>query len=535
LQFTNFIGFIAVAFSYSLWVRKITIFVSSLAIHPMKVFTCKQIQSIDAYTIENEPIHSIDLMERAALELFKWIVKKFRSINPVYIFSGPGNNGGDGVAIGRMLHQIGYDVKVFVLSAKKYSPDLTVNIQRLINMGLYPVTISSKEDFPDFFHGALIIDSLFGSGLSKPLSGIAADLVDHINNSGCQVVSIDIPSGLFGEENPYPSKNPVINASVTLTLQFPKLSFFFAENDQHVGDWSIIDIGLHPQAIHQTESPFTYVDRDLIKGIIKPRHKFQHKGNFGHCLIIAGSYGMLGAAVLSTRACLRAGAGLVNVHVPRQGVPVLQTSVPEAIVQVDDNEWIITGIDNPDTFSTIGIGPGIGKNTRTQMGIFNLLSISKCPLVIDADGLNIISLLPDMLDHLPLNSILTPHVGEFDRLFGKSDCAFSRLSLAIKKANELNVVIVIKGAYSQVVCPNGKVFFNSTGNPGMSTAGSGDVLTGIITSLVGQGYSSVDAALAGAFLHGLAGDIAADAKGQQSVLASDIIDYLDEAFLLIDK
>ncbi len=501
----------------------------------MKVFTCKQIQSIDAFTIENEPILSVDLMERAALELFKWIVKKYRNTNSIYIFSGPGNNGGDGVAIGRMLHQIGYDVKVFVLSATKYSPDLNLNIPRLINVGLHPVTIGSKEDFPNFSIGSLIIDCLFGSGLSKPLSGIAADLVAHINKSSCHIVAIDIPSGLFGEENPYPNKNPVIKATNTLTLQFPKLSFFFAENYQFVGQWHIIDIGLHPKAIEQTDTPFVYVDRNLINEIIKPRKKFQHKGNFGHCLLIVGNYGMLGAAVLSAKSCLRAGAGLVNVHVPRQGVSVLQTKVSEAIVQVDENDWFFTGIDDCEKFDAIGVGPGIGKESRTQMGLIKLLSISKCPLVIDADGLNILSQLPDMLGHLPPNSILTPHVGEFDRLFGKSDCAFSRLSLAIKKANELNVVIVIKGAYSQVVCPNGKVFFNSTGNPGMATAGSGDVLTGIITSFIGQGYSSVYAALAGVFLHGLAGDIATKAKGQQSVLASDIIDYLGDAFLLIDK
>ena len=501
----------------------------------MKVFSSSQIRKIDSYTIENEPINSIDLMERAAFELFKRIVQLQNSSKPIFIFSGPGNNGGDGAAISRMLAEVGYNVNFFLLASEKYSPDLLINVERLKKIGINPISIKSGDDFPNLEGNEVIIDSLFGSGLSKPLGGVAEELVTHINKSLCTVFSIDSPSGLFGEENPFPNTHQVVRANVTLTLQFPKLSFFFSENSGFVGNWQIVDIGLHPQAIAQTETPFSYIDFDYVQKILKTRGKFQHKGAFGRCLIIAGSYGMLGASVLCTKACLRSGSGLVHVHLPTQGVPVMQTAVPEAIVQTDENGWYFTGIDDCSGFDAVAIGPGIGQESHTQMGLFRLLSIAKVPLVIDADGLNILAQYPEMLNHLPANSILTPHVGEFDRMFGKSQCDYDRLMLAIKKANELNVIIIIKGAHTRIFCPDGKVFFNSTGNPGMATAGSGDVLTGIITSLAGQGYSPVEAAISGVFIHGLAGDLAAQAKGHASLLASDIIDFMDQAFLCLAK
>jgi NAD(P)H-hydrate epimerase len=499
----------------------------------MKIFTCKQIQSIDAFTIEHEPILSIDLMERAANNLFRWIVANYPYAGSVAIFLGQGNNGGDGAAIGRMLFQTGYNVSFYILDSSRYSPNLRINLKRLTDLGIKPILINTSNDFPSFDKDALIIDSLFGSGLSKPIEGIAAHLISNINNSDCQVVSIDIPSGLFGEENPFPNCNPVVNATYTLTLQFPKLCLFFSENYSYVGQWHIIDIGLHPKVIEQSYTPYSLIDKYLIKKILLIRKKFQHKGNFGNCLLVAGSFGMLGAAALCAKACLKAGAGLVNVHIPRIGYSVLHNSLPEAIVQVDENDLFFTNIPEFSKFTSIGFGPGVGIELGSKVGLQNILLNAKCPLIIDADGLNIIAQWPELLSLLPQNTIITPHVGEFRRLFGDSDCESSRLKIAIEESKKHNIIIVIKGAHTQVVCPNGEVFFNSTGNPGMATAGSGDVLTGIITSLVGQGYSSVDAAIAGTFIHGLAGDLAAEDKGQQALMASDIINYLDKAFLYI--
>jgi NAD(P)H-hydrate epimerase len=502
----------------------------------MKIFTSEQIRYIDANTIKLEPIISVDLMERAAIGLMRWLVINYSPEYPFLIFVGPGNNGGDGLALARLLTSVGFDTKVFLITSSNYSVDHQTNLNRLINQDIInPSYISSYSDFPIIPENAIIIDSLFGSGLTRNLNGVAAELVNYINSSNNHVVSVDIPSGLFSEENPATNSQSVIRADITLTIQFPKLSFFFPENLQYVGKWIAINIDLHPKVIEETSTQFHYIDNEDVKCFYPTRDKFAHKGNFGHCLLIAGSYGMLGAAILSTNACIRAGAGLVTIHIPRLGYSVLQHSIPEALVNVDDNDWYFTGISSLSKYSAIGVGPGLGKESKTITGLKTLLSQVNCPLVIDADGLNILAKIPEMLNILPENSILTPHVGEFKRLFGKSESGYVRLKVALEMASKYKVIILLKGAFSQVVCPNGKVFFNSTGNPGMASGGSGDVLTGIITSLLGQGYSPADAALFAVYLHGKAGDIAAQKIGQSSLKASDIIDCLGDAFLTLNN
>jgi NAD(P)H-hydrate epimerase len=502
----------------------------------MKVFCCNQIKEIDRFTIEQEPIASIDLMERAALGLMRFFAVNYSSEHPIFIFSGTGNNGVDGVALARLLVSIGYDVKLFILYADSYSDDNRINIDRLIEQGVInPIFIKSINDITNIPRNAIIVDALFGSGLTRPLLGLAAEVVNFINSSECLVVSIDIPSGLFGEENPFPNTNPVINANRTLTLQFPKLSFFFADNFRNVGQWNIIDIGLHPQAISKTDTPYYYIDNNLLRSVLKPRLKYSHKGNFGHCLIVAGSKGMMGAAVLCARSCLRAGAGLVTVHIPKVGYSILQQSVPEAIFQVDDNDNFFSNAPFSSKFTSIGIGPGLGKDEVSITGFRNLIREAKNPIVIDADGLNILASSPDLLELIPENSILTPHIGEFSRLFGEQSSGRKRLNVAIAMAAKYRIIIVVKGAHTRIVCPDGKVFFNSTGNPGMATAGSGDVLTGIISSLLGQGYSAVSACIIGVFLHGLAGDIAAKRFGESSLTATDITNCIGEAYLNMES
>ena len=500
----------------------------------MKVFSTNQIRQIDRSTIETEPIHSIDLMERASNSLCGWIVKNVSSSKKIYIFAGPGNNGGDGLALARMLVDIGYSLYVFTLDAPSYSVDYQTNLARLNAQGIVtPYLIKGSIDFPDIDKNTLVVDALFGSGLSRSLSGVAAVLIEYINEKSSKTIAIDIPSGLFGEENPSPNNNPVIKAHITLTLQFPKLSFFFPENNRFVGDWKVLPIGFSDNVIKTTPTPYFYTDESIVFPILKRRNKFSHKGIFGHSLIVAGSYGMMGAAVLSSSACIKSGSGLVTVHVPKVGYKILQQSLPEVMVDIDENEYSISNIVALPKYSSIGLGPGIGKSPLMVKCLSKLLKEVKSPLLIDADGLNILSGNSELMDNIPFMTIITPHPGEFDRLFGRSESGYNRLMVAIKESSSRNIIIVLKGAYTQVVCPNGNVFFNSTGNPGMAAAGSGDVLTGIITSLLGQGYDPESSAILGVYIHGLSGDLASQNRSEESLSASDIIVYLGDAFKLI--
>ena len=497
----------------------------------MKLFSTSQIRDIDRFTIENEPVASINLMERAADAIFRCFAENISSNNRIVVFVGQGNNGGDGLALARMLVDAGYWVDVYLLEYSTCSTDCQQNLKRLINQGIVkPCIINNESDFPTIDCSSIIVDALFGSGLTKPLSGISAKLVDSINKCKAKIISIDIPSGLFGDENPFPIDNSIIKASITLTLQFPKLSFLFAENNKYVGQFIVLPIGLNAQAINSTPTPYIYIDSSIIASIIKTRTSFSHKGDYGHCLIIAGSKGMMGAAVLASSACIKSGSGLVTAHVPKIGYSILQQSIPEVMVDEDIDEQFFSSISSISKYSAIAIGPGLGKSKVTVQGFTNFIGEVKTPLIIDADGLNILAENSKLFVLIPPLTIITPHPGEFDRLFGSCNSGYIRLMKAIEIAAKYNIVIVLKGAFTQVICPDEKVYFNSTGNPGMATAGSGDVLTGIITSFRGQGYDPVSSSILGVYLHGLAGDIAAGKKGVNSIIASDIINYLGDAF-----
>lgn len=497
----------------------------------MKIFKCSQVKTIDAYTIAHEPISSIDLMERAATKLFHHIVAKYPYAKCFAVYAGPGNNGGDGVALARMLAQIGYHVKLHILGSANYSSDIQVNIKRLEMQGVVtPNYILNESDFPASDPDTIVIDALFGSGLSRPLDGVAAKLVDHINSLSSAVVAIDIPSGLFGEDNPSPNPNPVVKASFTLTLQFTKLSFIFPENEKFVGKWAVVDIGLHRKIIEEEFTPYIYVDFEIVKQHYTPRGIFSHKGTFGHALIIAGSRGMMGASTLSVNACLRAGAGLVTAHIPQVGYSIMQSQAPEALVQLDEDTNHFSKVHDITKYSAVAVGPGIGQDEITVNAFRNLIGSVNIPIVIDADGLNILSKHKDLLDLLPANTILTPHVGEFNRLFGHASSGCKRLILAIEMAAKYNVIIVVKGAFTQVVCPSGMVYVNSTGNAGLATGGSGDVLTGIIAGLLAQGYSPESACVVGVYIHGLAADLVAQSVSQTSMVATDLLCYIGKAF-----
>lgn len=465
----------------------------------MKILSIDKIREADQYTIQNEPISSADLMERAAGQVFEWLMKRINKENKVKIFCGNGNNGGDGQVVARRLSKVGVPNQVFML------PDL-----------------HSALDFPTFDDNEIIIDALFGSGLNRPVEGVAAELINYLNQQKAIRVSIDIASGLFADR---PSPNVAIfRPDYTLTFQQPKLAFLMPENDPFVGQLEVLDINLHPKYLLEVTTNNLLVDKEMIQPIIHHRTKYSHKGTYGHPLLIAGSEGKTGAAILGAKSCLRTGVGLLSVKLPQSAWTPLQVSVPEAMIHVDYKL---------DAFNAIGVGPGLGTDDDAQRMVYRLIQEAQVPMVMDADALNILAENKTWLSFLPAKTILTPHPKEFERLFGKTSDSFERLDLLREMAVKYNIIIVLKGANTATAMPDGTVFFNSTGNPGMATAGSGDVLTGILLSLLAQRYPPEEAAVLGVYLHGLAGDLAADSIGQEAMIASDITENIGRAFNLI--
>ncbi len=500
-----------------------------------KIFTSVQVKNIDEYTIKKEPIASIDLMERAAKSIFNY----FNEVSDIKkesftFFIGSGNNGGDGLALARMLLKKKSKVKVYILSpVDKLSEDCKINYNRLKETEKNKISfLSGNDSFPEINKNDIIIDAIFGSGLKRPVKGFLAKITDKINELDNTKISIDIPSGLMGEDN---AKNTgaIIRADITLTLQFPFLSMFFSENSIYVGSWEVIPIGLHRKAIEETDTDFYLITEDMMRNYYKPRKRFDHKGNFGHALLVAGSYGKAGASVLATKSCLRTGVGLITTHVPALVYDVLQTTVPEAMASIDNSKKIFTGIENIEEFDAIGIGPGVGTDLQTEIALIELLKRKPSKLVIDADGLNILSKTERFLELLPEKTILTPHPKEFERLFGKFDNTYQKI-VKMKKVSQKNKIIIIYKAGNTIISlPDGKVFFNQYGNPGMATAGSGDVLTGMILALLSQNYSPETASLLGVFLHSIAGDFAKEICGNEALIATDIIENIAGAFSYI--
>lgn len=501
----------------------------------MKIFTTSQIAELDDYTIVNGPISAIDLMERASLLVAGRIIATFDNTVCMAVFVGPGNNGGDALAISRMLALKDYKVDVFLPDfGKEPSGCYLTNLDRL--KGLTKViNIASfiGETLPGLSNYDLIIDGLFGSGLTRPLSGFPAKLVKHLNLSGIPVISIDMPSGLMGEDNRQNDLTAIIQASRTYTFQFPKLSFFFGENERFTGKWELLPIGLHRSWIDQKVSPWHYSDDMAMASLLKPRGTFSHKGTYGHALLVAGSYGKMGAAVLAAKGCLKSGVGLLTVHLPQSGNQIMQTVVPEAMASIDKSEKMISEIVLGGHYKAVGIGPGIGQAECTVNAFRLLLEQYRNPVVIDADALNILSDHPDMLGLVPENSILTPHPIEFERLAGKSGSGLERLLMAKEFSKNHHIILILKGAFTAITLPDGNCWFNSTGNPGMATGGSGDVLTGIITGLLAQGYAPQEAALLGVYLHGLSGDLALSGSSEEALLAGDLTECFGKAFTLL--
>lgn len=499
----------------------------------MKIFSASQIKACDRFTIENEPISSIDLMERAAMSCIKYLIKTASIDDEFVIFCGKGNNGGDGLAIARHLIVRGYLTKVYVINHQEnYSEDCKINLARLQELKPESVTIIENESQLSTISvqsNSVIVDALFGTGINKPISGICENVVNFINALGLKTVSIDMPSGLYADKS-NEKEDCIVKASLVLTFQFPKLSFMMAQNRFYVPQFEVLDIELSKTFIANENTAAYYVTKSDIKPLLKYRSKFSHKGSFGHALLICGSYGKMGAAVIAAKACLRSGAGLLTVRVPKKGVDIIQSSIPEAMVSADQNETIITDLPNIDKIAAIGIGPGIGTESDTEVVIKKLLNYSVAPVVFDADAINILANNKTWLSFLPGNSVLTPHIKEFDRLTEKHDNDFDRLHTARNFALKHNCILILKGTYTLITMPDGNCFFNSTGNAGLAKGGSGDTLTGIITGLIARGYTPPQAALLGVYLHGYAADLCLKKINIESLLATDVIAKLPKAF-----
>jgi NAD(P)H-hydrate epimerase len=498
----------------------------------MKILNANQIKNADAFTIKQEGISSFDLMERAAEKITQQLIADFPLQQVFHIFCGPGNNGGDGLAVARLLIHEGKKVFVYLLKSDNYSADNLLNQKRLAGfVSLQFILLENTNQIPVIGKEELIVDAILGIGINKPISGLIQEIILKLNEIQTQKIAIDIPTGLNSDGF---SGDLVMNVNKTYTFHCPKLAFMMPENDVFIGDFTILDIGLQYEADENETLSNFYIDEKLIKSLYKPRKKYSHKGTFGHGLLVAGNKGKMGAAVLSAKGAMRSGIGLLTTHVPGCGIEIMQIGCSEAMVSTSESEDYISDLpQNVNDFSTIAIGPGIGQKEESGEALLSLIKLFKGNLILDADALNLLSANKHWFKYLNEKMILTPHPGEFKRLVGNWKNDFEKIEIQRKFSIENNCIVVLKGAHTSISMPNGKIYFNSTGNNGMSTGGSGDVLTGIILGLTAIGYEPNQAAIFGVYLHGLAGDLAAKKQSCEALIASDIIEYLGSAFGVI--
>lgn len=485
----------------------------------MKILTADQIKEADKYTIDNEPISSIDLMERASVAIAQWINKNIDKKHTLLFLIGKGNNGGDGLAVARILYHTGYNCSVYLpFEKEQLSEDCLYNLNRL------PIGINQTEDINNIESNTIIIDALLGTGVKGSIKDPLSSIIEKINVLQKKVISIDLPSGMITEFGN--SEQKIIKADITLTLQFPKLAMLLPEAGEYCGEIKILSIGLNANYINNSQTQYHFTTKHLINSILSKRNKFSHKGTYGHALLICGSLGMGGAAVLATGAALRSGCGLVTLHTPKDERFATQANFPSAMLSLDENDYFTELPAELSKYTAIGIGCGLNQKPQTVEAVRQLLASVNRPIVIDADALNILSEHYKLRHHVPENSILTPHPGELKRLVGEWEDEKHKLDLVRRLASNLKSVIILKGAHTMVCLPDGNCYFNSTGNSGMAKGGSGDVLTGYITGLLARGYNSAQAALIGVYNHGLAGDKIAAKYGMESMNSRDLIDEL---------
>ena len=501
-----------------------------------KILNVAQMRQLDAQTIKEEGITSLDLMERAARAVVRAIVVRWAQSTPVIVLAGPGNNGGDALAVARMLQGQGFTVAAYLFNTTgRLSPDCQANRDRLReipagNIDFHEVT--DRFETPQLDASTLVVDGLFGTGLRDALTGGFASLVRFVNDSAAKVISIDVPSGTPTEMAADQDHAAIVRADLTVTFQHRKLSSLLDDAAAFWGDVEVADIGLTTTGIDDFPSHNLLLEADDVANILSahPRPAFGHKGTFGHALLVAGQRGMCGAAVLQSRACLRSGVGKVTIHAPQANTLILQTAVPEAVLSLDASDAAFSSPVSMEAYDALCIGSGIGTAKITTSAFAEQIASCDKPLVVDADGINILASRPGLIAKVPRGAVLTPHLGEFTRLAYRHLSCGQALEVARNMAEERGIYIVLKGHHTAIVCPDGTAYFNTTGNSGLATAGSGDVLAGIITALLAQGYSPREASIAGVYLHGLAGDIAAERLTEYGVTASDVVASLPSAF-----
>ncbi len=500
----------------------------------MKLFNAQQIYAADKFTIEKQKITSDSLMERSAIQIFNWMHLRMQGAPvKIHLFCGIGNNGGDGIALARHLQEHGYNIEVYVVNySEKRSKDFLINLDRLKDRKIWPNFLDDNCDFPEIGRDDIIVDAIFGIGLNRAPEDWVVDLMAHLHGSEAFILSVDIPSGLYTDKIPA-NKEAVVKANYVLSFQAPKLVFFLPETGIYINQWEVLDIGLDSEFLMSENTAYEIIGKHEVLPLYVPREKFSHKGTYGHALLIGGSYGKIGAMILASEASLRAGSGLTTVCVPNCGYVPMQSSVSEVMV-LSGGEELISEIKIDFEPSAVGIGVGFGKHDDTVKAFGDFLKNSKKPIVIDADALNILSENKKFLKDVPAQSVLTPHPKELERLIGKWENDFDKLAKTKAFAKKYDFVLVIKGAHTITIYEN-KGYINTTGNPGMATAGSGDVLTGIITGLIAQGYETLSAAIFGIYLHGKAGDLMVEKTGYQSLIATNIVEGIKEAYLDLFK
>ncbi|MEP3208656.1 MAG: NAD(P)H-hydrate dehydratase [Maribacter sp.] len=500
----------------------------------MKLFSGEQIYAADKFTIAKQQISSDILMERAAVQIFNWIHTRMQGAPvKIHLFCGIGNNGGDGIALARHLQEHGYDIAVYVVNySKTRSKDFLINLERLKDRKIWPEFLDADSPLPTIGKDDIIVDAIFGIGLNRSPDPWVVNLMGHLHKTEAFILSVDIPSGLFTDRAPS-DENAIIKANFVLSFQTPKLVFFLPDTGSYIDQWEVLDIGLDPEYLMTTETAYDLIGKHDVLPFYIPRKKYSHKGTYGHAMVVGGSKGKIGAVILASKACLKSGAGLVTAYVPDCGYVPLQTALPEAMV-LTEGEEVISSIDFEMVPSVIGIGVGLGTHDNTTKAFSDFLEKNQKPLVIDADGVNILGKNKDLLKKLPSQTILTPHPKELERLIGKWKDDFDKLKKTKTFSKKYNCIVVIKGAHSITVYDD-KGYINTTGNPGMATAGSGDALTGIITGLIAQGYAPLKAAIFGVYLHGKAGDIAVEETAYQALTASDIVGGIGKAFIDLFK
>ncbi len=488
----------------------------------LPLLTSAQAKATDAYTIAHEPVNAIDLMERAAEAFVKCFVNHYSDKEKrIAVYCGTGNNGGDGLAIARLLHQQHYQnitVKIARFSDKE-TDDFDTNLKRL--KAVEVVEIATDDELPTET-ADIILDGLLGTGLNKPLSGDYKKLVNYLNRLNKHVVAIDIPTGFFADGE-LSQDATVLKANLVITFQQPKINFLLPESAAYMDAFEVADIGIKPEYIVKQNSPYQLLQQADISAKLKPRTNFTHKGTYGHALIIAGEPETMGAAILCSSACAHTGAGLTTACIPESGLTALNAAWPEvmAIVRKDGYPPKI----DPKKFTSVAIGPGLGKQNGSLKLLQTTFAEFDRPIVVDADGLNLMAE-NHLYRTIPVHSIITPHVKEFDRLFGEHKNWWQRINTMMQKAREYQLYIVLKNRYTMIGTPDGQVYFNPTGNPAMASGGMGDVLTGVIVSLLAQDYTPQDACIIGTYIHGLAGDDLALPHKRSTVLAGDVAKHI---------